>query len=165
MRLALLLMTACAATFVWITAASLPAMMASHFDASGAANGFMQRASYVHFMLAIVVAAPLATGLLPGLLLQVPGIRINLPNRDYWLAPERRAATIASLQRQMAGFAVLLVIFLAYVHWLTVRANQTIPPTLPSRWFFGGLIVFVVAVALWIGVLNQRFRLPSQRSQ
>ena len=124
MQLALLLVTVCAAGFVWTSASSLPSMVASHFGPSGAANGFMPRASFVHFMFVLVVLVPIATGLLPGLLLNVPGIRINLPNRDYWLAPPRRAATIAELQRLMAGFAVLLVLFLSYVHWLTIRANQ-----------------------------------------
>ena len=160
MRLALLLVTACAAAFVWISTASLPDMVASHFGPSGAANGFMPRLSYVHFMLVIVVVLPIAAGLLPGLLLQVPGIRINLPNRDYWLASPRRGATIAALQQQMAGVAVLLVLFLAYVHWLTIRANQASPPTLPGNWFVGGLIVLAAAIAVAIGVLIRRFRLP-----
>lgn len=161
MQLALLLVTVCAAGFVWTSATSLPAMVASHFGPSGAANGFMPRTSFVHFMLVLVVLVPIATGLLPGLLLNVPGLRINLPNRDYWLAPPRRAATIAELQRLIAGFAVLLVLFLSYVHWLTIRANQVSPPALPNDWFVGGLSAFLVATVSWVVLLYRRFRLPS----
>src|SRR5271156_6894280 len=101
MRIALLLLALCAGTYVWVSGAALPDMVASHFGPSGTANGFMARASYVHFMLVLIVALPLSLGLLPGLLVGLPGVRINLPNRDYWLAPSRRAATIAALQLQL----------------------------------------------------------------
>jgi hypothetical protein len=122
----------------------------------------MARASYVHFMLALVVALPVTLGLLPGLLLGLPGIRINLPNRDYWLAPPRRGATIAALQLQLTGFAILLLFFLTYVHWLTVRANKMTPPALPSDWFIGGLVAFIISLAVWLGAMMWRFRLPAE---
>jgi uncharacterized membrane protein len=158
MRALLLILAGVAGAFVWFSGAALPDMVASHFGPSGAANGFMPRASYVRFMLVLIVTLPVSLGLLPGLLLGVPGVRINLPNRDYWLAPERRAATIATLRRHLAGFGVLLLLFLTYMDGLTVRANQTFPPALPGDWFIGGLIVFVVTAALWIGFLLWRFR-------
>jgi hypothetical protein len=163
MRTLLLILALAAGMFVWFSSATLPDMVASHFGPSGAANGFMARALYVHFMLLLIVALPLVLGLLPGLLLGLPGLRINLPNRYYWLAPSRRAATIATLGQHMAGFGVLLVLFLTYVHWLTVRANQAFPPALPNNWFVGGLIVFVLTLALWIGHLRWRFRVPADR--
>jgi len=161
MRVALLVLAVCAGVYVWVSSAAMPGMVASHFGPSGVANGFMARASYVRFMLVLIVALPVTLGVLPGLLLGIPGVRVNLPNRDYWLAPPRRAATIAALQRQMAGFALLLLCFLTYVHWLTVRANQTTPPALPSDWFTYGLIISTAAMALWAGALLVRFRLPN----
>jgi hypothetical protein len=161
MRIALLMLALFAGAYVWVSGGSLPNMVASHFGPSGTANGFMARASYVHFMLVLIVALPVSLGLLPGLLLGLPGIRINLPNRDYWLAPSRRAATIAALQLQLTGFAILLLLFLTYIHWLTVRANQMTPPALPSDWFIGGLVTFVISLAVWLGAMMWRFRLPA----
>jgi hypothetical protein len=160
MRLILLMLAACAGAYVWVSSTALPAMVASHFGPSGAANGFMPRAAYVDVMLVLVTVLPVALGLLPGLLLGLPGVRINIPNRDQWLAPVRRGATIAYLRRHMAGFAALLVLFLTYVHWLVLRANLATPPALANDWFIGGLILFAVSVALSIGVLLRRFRRP-----
>ena len=79
-----------AAAFVWLTARGLPDVVASHFGASGAANGFMPRAAYLRFMLALVVVPPAAVVVLPALLLNRSNARINLPHREYWLAPDRR---------------------------------------------------------------------------
>ena len=128
------------------------------FVASGVANGFMPRAHYVRFMHAFIVALPLVLAYLPALSLNSPKARINLPNREYWLAPVRRAETIKVLREHMVRVAALLVVFLSYVHWLVVRANMVVPPSLPAPWFFGGLLVFVLSVLVWAGLFIGHFR-------
>lgn len=153
-----LILLAGAAAFVWLTSRFLPEVVASHFGASGVANGFMPRALYLRFTLVLVVALPLAVVFLPTLALSHPKARINVPNREYWLAPERRAETIAFLRRHMRRFGSMLVVFLCYVHWLVTRANDVIPPTLSSAWLIGGLVVFVGSLIAWTVVLLGRFR-------
>lgn len=145
---------------MWATSAGLPAVVASHFAASGQANGFMPRGMYLGIMLGIGIGAPLLVGLLPGALVKGDGRNLNLPNRDYWLAPERREETIAFLRGHGQWFAAAVALFLAYVHWLVVLANRLQPPMLSSSAISSGLIVFFVALAVWIGVLFYRFRRP-----
>lgn len=147
-----------AAAFIWLTSAGLPDLVASHFAASGAANGFMPRAFYVPLMLGLVVVLPTLMVVLPAAGLNRPHARINLPHRDYWLAPVRRAETIRALRRHMVYVGCLLVIFLCYVHWLVVRANEVSPPSLAMPWFFGGLAAFGVAAVAWGLALIRRFR-------
>lgn len=45
--------------FVTVTAAELPPMVASHFDAGGQANAFMTRSGYVRFALCLCAGLPL----------------------------------------------------------------------------------------------------------
>ena len=90
----------------------------------------------------------------------LPVARINLPDRDHWLAPERRAETLAALSARSIGFAALLTVFLCFVHWLVVRANRLQPPRLDESSFIVGLMLFALAAAVWLALLVMRFRRP-----
>lgn len=153
---------ACAVAFVWLTSRSLPPIVASHFGATGVANGFMPRDAYVWFVSGIVVLLPLIIVYVPNRVLTRSSAVLNLPNRDYWLAPERRAETVAFLCRFSTRFGYVLVGFLAYVHWLVVRANAVTPPGLNARWFVVGLVAFVgLALVSVLGLLRRFGRVPT----
>lgn len=154
----------CGAAFVWVTAASLPPTVASHFGASGIATGSMPRSMYVRFTLGFVVGLPLLLAVISRFALAGPNARINLPNRDYWLAPERRDQTISYLRTHLARFSVVLVVFLCYVHWLVVRANEAQPARLSNHAMFGGLMVFSLFALVWTRLLLRRFRLRPGRN-
>lgn len=151
-----LLLVGCAA-FVWLTSASLPLVVASHFGASGAANGSMPRDLYVRFMLAIVIGAPVLLVAVTYFAMGRSDARINLPNRDYWLAPERREQTIAYLRAHLTRFSAVLIVFLCYVHWLVVRANQVQPAQLSNRAMVAGLAAFLIFVLIWTRLLVRHF--------
>ena len=63
----------------------------------------------------------------------MPAALLSLPNKRYWLAPERVAQTRAWLVDQCAGYGILLCVFLCYVHTLVVRAHASTPPHLDER--------------------------------
>ena len=148
----------CAAAFVWLTSVRLPTLVASHFGSSGAATGFMRYGFYVCFMLAFVVGLPPLLVVTTWLALSGKKARINLPNKAYWWAPERRAETIAFLRSGILWFATTLVAFLCYVHWLVVVANEVQPAHLANSWFVGGLVGFLAGVFIWLKVFLGRFR-------
>jgi hypothetical protein len=148
--------------FVWLTSDRLPSLVASHFAVGGVANGFMQRSTYVVFMIAVTVLVPSLIALSGRLVHVLPIDLINLPNRDHWLAPERRAATLASLSARPVAFAALLAAFLCFVHWRVVRANLLQPPRLDETPFIAGLVLFAIATAVWLALLFLRFRRPSR---
>lgn len=153
-----LVFVACAAAFVRLTGQGLPDLVASHFDASGIANGFMPRTVYIRLMLALLIGLPALTVFITWAAIGNPKARINLPDREYWLAPERRAETVAFLRGGVMWFGVLLVSFLCYAHWLVVRANEAHPVRLDEQWFFGGLAVFLVVTLIWLTMLLGHFR-------
>ena len=149
-----------AAAFVWLTSFSLPDVVASHFGADGTANGTMSRGAYVGLMLAIVIGLPALLTIGPYFALGASKTRINLPNRDYWLAPERKAETVSYLRAQLARFSAVLIVFLCYMHWLVVRANELRPARLSGPWINAGLVAFAVFAIVWTRLLLRRFRGP-----
>lgn len=157
----LLALVLVAVVYIWMSSQRLPDLVASHFDAAGHANGYMSRGAYLGVLLVMVVLLPVFLVLIPGRVLANPNARINLPNRDYWLAPERRAETIRRLLNQSAVFASLVIVFLCYVQWLVVRAHAFSPPTLDSRALMAGLVAFLVCAAVWaVGLIWRLHRSP-----
>ena len=149
-----------AAAFVWQTAITLPDIVATHFGSAGEANGSMARALYLRFMLLFVVLLPLGLSFLISRVLRLPTTRINIPHREYWLAPERRSESVGRLRNHMRLFGLMLAVFLCYVHWRVVQANKLTPPALDSTKFAYGLAIFMVALTIWIVVLRRAFRPP-----
>ena len=152
------LYVACAAAFVWVTSLRLPGLVASHFGASGDANGFMTRSFYMIFMVVFVIGLPALMVLVTWRAVGSAKARLSLPNRDYWLAPERRAETIAFLRVGVLWFGALLVTFLCYVHVLVVLANEAQPVHLAGSWFIGALVVYFVVLLVGVGMFLGRFR-------
>ena len=93
----------------------LPAVVAQHFGAQGNPNGWAPREFFFGLSWFILL---LLSGLLmftPRLLSRMPVSMINLPNKDYWLAPERKAESLRFMERQMEWMAVITVAFLVLV--------------------------------------------------
>ena len=145
------------AAFVWFTSSGLPAVVASHFGPDGTANGYSGKGAYTALMLALVVGVP---GLVAATALWIrtrPASAINLPNKDYWLAPARRDATLATLASLCRWFALALAAFLCFVHWLVVRANALEPPRLHESGFYAALAIFAAANIACMIFLFRRF--------
>jgi hypothetical protein len=118
----------------------------------------MPRATYLRFTIALLVGLPLLITLLTNLASLLPSRFVNLPNGEYWLAPERRTDTLAYLRKHGARFGVMLAIFLCFVHWLVVQANAHIPPLFPESLFFIGMAAFLLCVVIWLGGFVVHFR-------
>jgi hypothetical protein len=156
---AFLALLVAALVFVYYTGGSMPKVVASHFSAAGAATGFLPRALYLRITLGLVLLPPILLVYLPRRTFRNPKARINLPNRDYWLAPERRAQTVELLAQQCTRFGEMLLAFVCYGHYLVVRANELKPPRLSSVWFLAGVVVFLGFTVLWTARLLARFRI------
>jgi uncharacterized membrane protein len=141
--------------------AHLPARVATHFDATGAVNGWMTRdalatlhAGTLLFMAAIFQGLALLQSRLPRNL-------VNIPHRDFWLSPERAAATHAWVGRIILLLGCGIFVFFIGLFHLLYRANQAPEPRLAAGvwWLTGALLVFVVST---LAVLLKKFgRKPS----
>jgi hypothetical protein len=85
---------------------------------------------------------------------------VNIPNRDYWLAPERRERSLAALADFGWAFGCLLTLFIVGVHGIVVAANTSVPTQLPDRPFQGLIAGFIAAMCIWTIALCLRFRRP-----
>ena len=119
-----LLVVAFAIVFVLSTSQFMPDIVGSHFGLAGHADSLMPRGFYIRFMLSLLLGLPLLLVVIPNLFLSSSTARINLPNRDYWLAPEQRADTIAFLRNHNLRLGSILILFFCYVHWLVVQVYR-----------------------------------------
>jgi len=156
------MLLAAATALILYSVPELPELVAVHFNAAGRANGFMTRTGCRDFMLASTLGMPLliviATTLLPRVL---PASLINIPNRDYWLAPERAHDSLVFLSEQGLWFGCILVLFLASVDGMLVKANAVSPPEFPNALLIAMLILFFCAVGAWGLRMLRRFRAPN----
>jgi len=157
MRRAFLVVLAAAGAFVWLTSRRMPILVASHFGPGGHADGHMERSTYTLAMLVLVIAVPALIASSTLVVRLLPPQLVNLPNKPYRLAPERRAASLEALAALGLRFAITLAVFLCFVHWLVVQANAAQPARLPEAWFFAGLATFAAATLGWLISLFRRF--------
>ena len=98
-----------------------------HFAANGEPNGWETPAGYVRFTLIFGAVVPAFILLTFFLIRFCNGWGLNIPHKDYWLAPERREETFAFVQRQGNWFAGLLIAFFAGMHWIRSWAPIPMP--------------------------------------
>lgn len=137
----------------------MPDVVASHFDGLGAPNAWSSRDGFFGLYLAMLL-------LLIGIFVFVPRwteSRINfgmrIPNKDYWLAPERVEQTKAFFRRQMLVMGVVHLALAIYVIQLAILANFNQEPRIHYSiyWVLG--IYFLTLIA-WLIHFYFHFRKP-----
>lgn len=141
----------------------LPERVAIHFGIGGAPDGWASSQVSTLLMLGIHVLLFLSLYLSPKLLTKAPGKWVSLPNREYWLAPERRTQTAERFSRSMWQYGTALFLFLFYVGLLTMRANLSDPVQLDERSLLIGLVIFLTYTTIWTVALLRSFRVPKSR--
>lgn len=140
---------------------ALPARLASHFGVSGEANSFMARDSFflsMAFVCGLTISVP---AIVRFMLHRMPDKLINLPNRDYWLAPERRDTTIERLHGFLSWLAVVIALLFAWTLELIVRANLS-GTGVDMRAFGIGFAAFVASIIYLLARLSRGFQAPAE---
>lgn len=139
----------------------MPERVAVHFAADGSANGFMTREGYRQFMIEFGLGVPLGTALIVAILPALIPTRVNLPNKDYWMAPERRAQSLAFLSGHGFWLGCLLLLLMSGVHRLVVAANMgDAAQRLDNGGFAWTMGLFGIGMAAWAATLMLCFRRP-----
>ncbi|HEY3818034.1 MAG TPA: DUF1648 domain-containing protein [Polyangiaceae bacterium] len=139
----------------------LPERVATHFGADGVPNGWMSRDDATTTYLALVIGLNLLFFLIALSLGALPSSMVNIPNRDYWLAPERRDDTVRKMAVRMAIFGVAVSTFLIVVFQMDFQAAVDAHPSLPMSAILPAMCVFFLFVVVWIGSLVVGFRKPA----
>src|SRR5215469_3204832 len=128
----------------------LPERMASHFAADGTPNGWGPKQGFFLLMTMIIGLTVIPTFVVPLKLKSLPRPKINLPNKEYWLAPERAKETYRFFRTYMAWFGCALLFVLLFGTTQAANAN------LPSIGHFNSaamiyvMIGFAAFVGLWL---------------
>lgn len=146
------------AVFIALSAAALPARVATHFALGGVPNGWMGRESYLTVITLAGTLLPLALAALISGLPRVFPWALNVPNRDYWLASERRNAVLAALAGFGWALACLVTLFVAGMHWTILGAHTSVPPRLAETHVHALVLGFAVGLGAWLIALLLRFR-------
>lgn len=154
----LLMVIAAVVALIFATTDALPANVGSHFGPGGAADGFMTRDFYRWYMSGFATLLPMSIyagiGWLPT---RVPRLT-NLPDKEHWLAPARREATLATLAGFGTAIGLWAALFIGGLHLLLLQANAVSPPRLPEGPFYGLVGAFVIGMIVLILAMRARFR-------
>lgn len=137
---------------------NLPERMASHFNLAGEADGWTSKDGYVVFEAIILLIILSEFTLLPLLIEKSPDSLINLPNKEYWLAPARRAETFRVMKNYFEWLAVgLLGLFIA-INQTTFEANvnQTNMPATTMWLILGAFLAYVI---VWVIKFIKHFKM------
>jgi len=149
----------------WIYWQKLPERVATHFGPGGAPNDWMDRTSASILLGGFQLVFPLLLLSIVRLLNWIPNAFINIPHREYWLAPERRDSALAWLARPMSGIAGLTAALLVATSHLTFRANVR-AGRLEEFPFFACLAIYLAGTFLLVIRILRRFgRVPQPPHQ
>jgi serine/threonine-protein kinase len=165
---ALLLLAALAAVQMAHYYPLLPERLAVHFGSSGEPNGWSSKTEFV-LLMGAMEAMFVIFGLAFAVAMdKVPERYVNIPNRGYWFAPERRAETVEFVKDHVTWIEVASLGFLIALTQLIIRENLgDAPPRLPHEFWYV-LTAFVVA-ALWLALrivlrfASTKERMPSDQ--
>lgn len=137
--------------------AHLPEKVAIHFNLAGQANGWSARGSHFATQAGLIVFLGALFGSGGWLLRRVPDQFINIPHREYWLTPERRAATFGALDNMFSVIGIVVMGFFMAMFQQVYAANLTGTLTLKMTPLIIGQFVFIVGL---ITIMMFRFRPP-----
>jgi len=143
----------------------LPERVATHFGPGGEPNDWMDRTAATILLGGFQLVFPLLLLSVVRLLKWIPNAFINIPHREYWLAPERRETALAWLARPMSGIAGLTAALLVATSHLTFRANVR-AGRLEEFPFLVCLAIYLAGTFLLVIRILRRFgRVPRQPDQ
>jgi hypothetical protein len=91
----------------------------------------------------------------------IPTRFINMPNRDYWLTPDRKDASLRKMGAFMAWYGLLLAVFMGFVLELTIRSNLNRAPLDNIAMVIGLGCLFAVSITMFVR-LRMQLRVPGK---
>jgi uncharacterized membrane protein len=138
----------------------LPDRLASHFAASGVPNGWMMKQQFFMAYAVMVLPAAVVEFWVARRIANTPGARLNLPNKEYWLAPERRAETFGYFEMFFAWYGCVFLLLEVFAMGLAMRANFDAPPRLPAIPIVSAIVGFVLFNIAAVIAMFRRFAKP-----
>lgn len=126
----------------------MPGALASHFGGQGVPNGWSSKLVFFSIYCGTLAMLSAIFFSIPLSFKRVRYGWISLPNKDYWLAPERRNQTEVYLDTQMMRFGLATWIFMLITFELVFRANLMEESRLSSSALWYLLICYFLYTAI-----------------
>lgn len=134
----------------------LPERVASHFDLYGRPNGWTSKGVFIVTYAVTVLFMALMYACIKYALPTMPDSLINMPNKNYWLSPERRSESINIIMGYMTVFCSATLFFLMGTMHLVIRVTLGRSQTL-AEWFYGLLMCYLIFTIVWTMRLIRKF--------
>jgi hypothetical protein len=134
----------------------LPGVVASHFNAAGIANAWQPKQAFMETYGIVLLGIAAVYFVVPRLLFTLPPEMIHLPNKSYWLAPERRIQTLDDFADRFAVLGAGTLALAVICFQLVFQANLSgsgLSGAIPAL-----LGVYGAFAATWLALLLLRFR-------
>ncbi|MBL8811456.1 MAG: DUF1648 domain-containing protein [Planctomycetaceae bacterium] len=137
----------------------LPDVVATHFGADGKPNDWMTRLNATLVVGGIQVLVPVFLVAVSWLAMRLPESMLNIPNREYWLQPDKKEATLTHMRLMLSWIAVATISFMAAMSHIVYLANKSSQSL--NMVLFGSALGIYLTVVFTIAIVSvQRFRLP-----
>jgi uncharacterized membrane protein len=144
-------MVVCAALHFSSYYQTMPAVMASHFDAHGVANGWQTKDAFFTVLAGVTVLAAVLVFLVPAIVTSLPAQYVNLPNKEYWLAPERIDQSRQFMNQWFGWFGCAVYAVVCFAFDYAVKSNLPgAQPSAPAELLgvLGAFAIFSVVASL-----------------
>lgn len=141
-----------------------PPELATHFGPGGEPNGWGSNVSNTLIMGGMSVLMFAMFFGAPYIIRWTPDQWMNLPNRDYWLAEERRDHSLAVMAQQLYAIGAATFALMLAVGFLALQANLADPVRLQEKWMWAALGLYFAYTIYWCAKLYLGFRIPVDSS-
>lgn len=143
---------------IWLAAGRLPERIATHFNATGQADGWMSRDAHILSFIALGLGMSAFIIALCFAIRWFPAAKLNVPNKAFWQKPANRPAALSFLFFHAFWLGTLALVFLAAVNYFVVAANQSSASTLATRGLQITSGFFIAGVIAWSFLLVRFFQ-------
>lgn len=128
---------------------SLPDKIATHFGNMNNPDGFSDKFNFILIYNVFLFFLILMFYGINIFIKKSSNSMINVPKKEYWLAPERRDITIVMLQANLNFFGIITFIFMLVNLIFIIDANLSSPIKLNND-FWIALMLFLVSTMAWL---------------
>lgn len=137
----------------------LPERIPVHFDLAMQPDRWAAKNTAFLLHLGITLFFALLFHLMNWIFYKIPDSWINLPHKDYWLAPERKKQTFDALTTFFIWLGNVTMLFVTIVFNLTYQANFAYDQSGHKFWFAFGF--FLLTIGYMVFHLFKRFQKSS----
>lgn len=139
----------------------LPERVISRFGLQGEPQGYMDKTSFLVFMLGLLLGLPLFLAVVSWLTRYLPNELINMPNKDYWLHPSRRESSLRRMEAYVLWISAATSALLMYCNHFAFHANLN-PGAAAASFPLVSVGVYLAVILGIIIIMARNFRVPPE---